>query len=682
MTTEHQIRARNPFRELMVTELIENPKLYKKMFSEQILIGETLTVFQPVNAVLTGPQGSGKSMILNLLRYSVLSEYVTGKSMHEGLEFLKPFLGISINLQRAYFQAFGRRSAAKRLGSDSNSDLNIDASCAADYLNHFLFAEFLKAIRFLLTPAGTPLARWMGLSRSKTNPADLATTMAKWRCWYGYYQDADTIEHLEEACQKRIDEWRRFLNTATEAVPEEIWTTKTMIGEPLHYMGNLLQGMARRGGTLPLYVVIDQYEVLPELNPTHGTILQRVVNTLVKARDPVVFYRIGARTNDWGRELRIWGAESRIEVQRDYMTVDLNEALMRNENTGRETFKSLATDVAHKRLLQEGYPVDKNRVHSLFGEETATQESRLYFRRERNNTDRAFGKLPVEFHADIIRCCGNDAAPLELRLAAAWVLQRLGHRDSAATIRSELPQQPWKRESWKKERVLAALCQLASFTNSKKHYSGWANIVDLSGANIGAFLLLASEIWDMATKFDVEPVDRDGQPNTIPREIQSDGIRAASIKWVERDRREIVGGSLRYSIITRLGPAIHDAIIADQALSNPGHTGFSMQEADIGRDPFIRDFLQDGVSWAILEERPHTSRNKNDTTRRKFYLHPLLSPFFEIPHRRVKEPLYITFEQAQDWFTTIKPIRFTGITKHRRAIAAEKQGRLPFDEGR
>jgi hypothetical protein len=59
MTSDHHTRARNPFRELMVTELIENPKLYKKMFSQQILLGETLTVFRPVNAVLVGPQGSG-----------------------------------------------------------------------------------------------------------------------------------------------------------------------------------------------------------------------------------------------------------------------------------------------------------------------------------------------------------------------------------------------------------------------------------------------------------------------------------------------------------------------------------------------------------------------------------------------------------------------------------------------
>src|ERR1035438_5646233 len=176
--SEHQKRARNPFRELMVTELIDNPKLYRRMFSGQILIGETLTVFRPINSVLVGPQGSGKSMILNLLRHRVLSEYVNTGKFNDELDFLTPFLGISINLQRAYFQAFGRRSAATPPGSD----VDTDASCAADYLNHFLFSEFLKALQYLVSPAGDSLAQWMKLSRSRSREDRLCEEIAHSRC--------------------------------------------------------------------------------------------------------------------------------------------------------------------------------------------------------------------------------------------------------------------------------------------------------------------------------------------------------------------------------------------------------------------------------------------------------------------------------------------------------------------
>jgi predicted ATPase len=71
---EPGVRERNRFRDPLVSELIEEPHRYRQMFSQQILAGETLSVFQPTNVVLVGPQGSGKSMILNLVRYSVLSE--------------------------------------------------------------------------------------------------------------------------------------------------------------------------------------------------------------------------------------------------------------------------------------------------------------------------------------------------------------------------------------------------------------------------------------------------------------------------------------------------------------------------------------------------------------------------------------------------------------------------------
>jgi hypothetical protein len=451
-----------------------------------------------------------------------------------------------------------------------------------------------------------------------------------------------------------------------------------MIGDPLHYMGNLLQDATQKGGSLPLYVVIDQYEVLPELNPTHGTTLQRVVNTLIKARDPVVFYRIGARTYDWGKELRVWGAESRIELQRDYVVVDLSDALMRNENTARSTFSDLATDVAVKRLEDAGYAARVQDLTVLFGPESPEEEARSYIPGKPTSRSVFLDAVPEEYIADIGRLCGADASPLDLRLASAWVLQRLGRGDRSSRIRDELRARPWRRTWWRKERILAALCQIASLVHAKKHYWGWTTVIDLSGANIAAFLLLASEVWDVATKFGHEPIGINGRPNAIPREIQSDGIRAASTKWVTRDRLETTGGSHRYAILSRLGPAIHDAVIGDRALSNPGHTGFSLREVDIQRDCSVQEFLRNGVSWAILEERAHTSKNPQDSARRKYYLHPLLSPTFEIPHKRVKEPLYITYEQAVTWFTTNNQIRFTGIKVHRTREAAERQSRLPF----
>jgi len=76
----------------------------------------------------------------------------------------------------------------------------------------------------------------------------------------------------------------------------------------------------------------------------------------IKARDPVVFYRIGQEPTTGERSFGL-GSRKPDRIAADYVVVDLSDALMRNENTARSTFSDLATDVAVKRLEDAGYAV-------------------------------------------------------------------------------------------------------------------------------------------------------------------------------------------------------------------------------------------------------------------------------------------------------------------------------------
>lgn len=686
MRNQEAVRVRNPFLDPLVTELIDDPDLYRRVFSERILVGETLQVFQPVNAVLLGPQGSGKSMILNLIRYPVLSGWLKhGGALPSPLRHVKPFLGISINLGRANLHAFGRRSVAKSMGRD-DPEHALDTPAFADFVNHFLFGEFLRCLKFVSCAEGHHFCDWLGLHPERLEEPHLAAHMASWDSWFDYYTGCNSYDALLDRCEKRLSAWRSFLNANIDSVPSDIWRSKSTIGDPLHKMGNLLSSVSSHSH-LPLFVVIDQYEVLPELNISHGTSLQRAINTMIKARDPVVFFKLGARTYDWGTELRIWGAESRIEVQRDYVTIDLSNVLMRNEQDikkGTWLFPQFAQDVAYKRIKEGRFGnVSRQDIKEVFGSSSPEEESWLYFRDKERRTVVLRG-VPKRVADEIRDICGPSASPLELRLAAAWARQCLQRGMPLKQVRLELNSRPrpWKNQWWRKERIGVALLQIASLANQRKIYRGWDAVTYLSGANITAFLLICNEIWDVSTKMGLHPL----RHSPLPQGVQTQGIFLASEKWRERDRNEQLGGSRRYAILARLGPAIGEALIRDLAISNPGHSGFSLREADLLGDDRADDqrakvaqFLHQAVSWAILEERTHTSKKREGASRRKWYLHPLLSPVFQIPHVRVKEPLYTNPEVVYVWlFGTGKIVFGHNLAVGRPNKQATKQLRFPL----
>jgi hypothetical protein len=651
-------RPNNPFHFPRVTEVLEDLDLYWKAFSEQILVGATLEIFKPANLIVIGPLGTGKSMLLNLLRYEVLSRWFADDTalpsqLASALE--RPFLGLSINLQRISFQVFGRRSASRAYPTEEPAV--IDAVFAADYLCHLALLQFVTALHFAFQPQNHRLRAWLRLPDTAGAADEIAEDIASWDCWFGYYKTARHLLDLRDRASDRLNTWLSFLNVNIDQLPPEMWSTKTTLPVPMNAMGQVLGKFT--GGMTPLYITVDQYEVLPELNPKFGTSLQRIVNTMIKARDPMVFYRVGARTYDWGRELRIWGAESRLEFNRDYHVINLGRLLTRGENSEDWLFPAFAKDVAVKRINECYQPIGPNAVEKMFGDWSAEDESRLYFAK-RAKRGVVLRTKPPKLVEAITSSVSDSPSPLDLRLADAWVLQQVSHDVPETEILTQLRAKAWKSNgSWNKERRGSALLQISSMANQKKRYYGWNNVLDLSGFNISAFLLICSEIWDIATKYGMNPLSGE----SISAINQTEGVLSASGKLLRREANEKAGGSRRYHVVTRLGHAIAQAVIADDAISNPGHTGFSLRESELqhgARGADVAAFLEGGVNFGIFEEREHTSKNKESYSRRKWYLHPLLSASFGIPYKRVKEPLYVDLDTVYRWFFTDDPIHFGG----------------------
>ncbi len=127
----------NPFDSLYITETV-SPGVFVQLFSP-LLIQETLSLFQPGNVVLTGTQGSGKSMLLGLLKPEVQVAYAKVSEDFPLNGLAPPFIGAGINLTRSGVMDFGQR----RLPGQEEHGATVLQTYFADFLNYSMFAGHL-----------------------------------------------------------------------------------------------------------------------------------------------------------------------------------------------------------------------------------------------------------------------------------------------------------------------------------------------------------------------------------------------------------------------------------------------------------------------------------------------------------------------------------------------------------
>src|SRR5882757_7560716 len=97
----------NPFFELYVGDRISSEE-FVTVFSP-FLIDHAEALFLPGNVVVTGIQGSGKSMLLSLLKPGVRLQYCNAGKDFPVPKRLQKFIGAGINLTHSNAIDFGNR---------------------------------------------------------------------------------------------------------------------------------------------------------------------------------------------------------------------------------------------------------------------------------------------------------------------------------------------------------------------------------------------------------------------------------------------------------------------------------------------------------------------------------------------------------------------------------------------
>lgn len=636
------MRTTNPFHELYVGERISSAE-FVRIFSHD-LVELASPLFLPGNVVLAGVQGSGKSMLFKLLRPEIRQEYATA-----GLPFPVPkqmqrFIAAGINLNTSEATHFGLRS--------DPADSTARGLLFGDFFNHSIVLDLLKTVQTLAFGEPT-VASELGILLDDGRARDLAVLLSSDPCWHGALSGVSTLEELRARIQRRLIHYVSFMHDNIPALDAYVTSSKTAVGSPISAAARILKDVGIVPHDVNIFVHVDQYEEIGTIRsggdePNY----QSVVNRALNRRDPAVSYRIGTRAYAWHEQATIFGTTAKLEQERDYKFVDLDEKLRRHEDRSTYVFPKFAKNVFARRLraarVFSEQQDDDTLIHMVFGaSNTAEEKARTYVG---SKPERAL-KLPKGWPQHIRELLNGIAAsdPLSARLGESWARQK-----GFDSLDQTPP--PWQHEWWRKERVELALAQIASSTQQRQLWSGVDDIIDIADGNILGFLGICQQIWDLAVQMD----GRRDQTPTFPVSVnvQSVGILNASEDWFEKIRQEFGNSDDRYKLVRYLGQRFSRQMLDDRKMSNPGHNGFSIADADLEQYPAVRALLIEASAYGNLAMLDHTTKERDRAPRTKFYVSKIFCPALRLPFNRVKEPVYVKAADAEGWMME------AGIIKH------------------
>lgn len=636
---------RNPFTTLYVTERLDQAD-FPALFSP-VLVPHITPLFEAGSVVVKGTQGTGKSMLLALLQTEVRLAYAESQAHEYPIDDPKlcQFICAGINLSTN--QAM--RSAARWSGGGGDRDDELRL-CFVDYVNSWILRDLLKSIDTLISRPG-----------SLWNPLQLGGSREAFEKSLQLLADDPgipiqpsrelTAQSAFAGLSKRIDSYLRFFNGRPKELPEEILESQTQsLGQPVADAVEVLKQGECLARSTRVLIMLDQFEQLLEMeaglpNRPYG-LLRDTIEQALHRREATLSFRIGTRPYAW----QSLGGEA----VRDYFALNLDDILARKEHGNRKLFPNLASDVFARRLRSYGYQElaeVADPLRSALGPYPPPGKRIKHIGTNVDWSERI--SIPKQVDAPIADRLRALAAsePLEAKLGVAWALQKAENvcvEDFAVEGIGDLPWNQEKKKWWKKERLPLAMLQLASDNRQKVVMFGKKDVLDLSGGNILVFASICQHIWERWIRhLAIEKISKQRFP--IDRNLQTDGILSASTTWHEKIAEERWIGDNLLAFIDELGNWLCRMLKADEAMSYPGGNGISLANRDLLAFPQVRQILSEASGRGFLLQRRHTPKRRERGESTKWYLHPVLAPYYEVTLNHTKEPRYVSGADVQNW---------------------------------
>jgi hypothetical protein len=636
-------RIVNPFAESTTTEHIA-PEDFVRIFSPSILENAE-ALFLHGNVVLKGTPGSGKSMLLALLKPETRMAYCRDNRPFPVSFPHNKFISAGINLTRVGTQDFGNRLATEADQSQGNSKNDL-ALFFADFFNYYLVFDLLRNILKFKDEEFRPIRTEIGLTVNDELLNKAALSIASDPTWFGYLNNVDSFDGLIKRIEQRLVQYRSYFNFNVDNLPVDIQETKTAVGEPIAVVANILRQERVIAEDTYVFIRVDQVEELYHLESHYGlgSTYRQIINKALAMRDRRISYRLGTRGYAWDEESLVYGTGSKLEQERDYTVIEIDNILRRAENRKVWRFPELAADIFRRRLESAGYRLAQGEkplalLKRVFGVGLPREELAIIY--AGSSPDRVLDLDPEwpEAWQDFLKSLAHEN-PLSAKLGEAWARQR----GKQGIVHSPPPidQLPWDQKKWwKKERQELALTLIASRAGQRIIWSGVDDILELSGGNALVFITICRQIWQALLRSD-RAESFDSRLPTIDWTTQAIGVYDASKSWAERVIPRGFNGDTRARVINRLGTWFAKSLSNDKAMSNPGNNGISVTLEDLYNSSDVRKILFLCSDFGDIVAAPHTTKLSDKKPRMKWYLAPILSPYFRIPHIHTKEPIYTT----------------------------------------
>lgn len=652
--------ANNPFHHLYAGEKVD-PAEFVQIFSNK-LVEHASPVFQSGHVVLTGVQGSGKSMLYKLFDPAVRIAYADLEEPFPISPDHSNFIGAGINVNTARCNEFGNRRVA-----DNKVAKEV---LFGDFFNYIVCIDILRSV--CLLSEQSRICKELKIDLSAAKSQHFVDSVRGNPVWEGYLSEVDSLVGLQERMQHRENKYRRFLNFNDKELDPEVASSKTSIGEPAKVLVRALRESKIVSEKTEFLILVDQYEELATINDQEdGADYRSVVNKCI-SRDPTLSYRIGTRGYAWRNHLNVFGSKGHLEQDRDYKLVELDVKLREQESVKTSIFSDFARDVFLRRLKFLATPgsrrANAKRISDALGASLLPRdEAQQLAGKAPSAVLKIESEWPNWVSSQLQELAQSD--PLSAKLGETWYRQK-GIPDEAVVPAWEAK----SKQYWRKERIELTLLKIASKKKQRAIYSGESDILGLSGGNILVFLSLCQYIWDYASQ---ASASRGRAPELpISPSIQTISVFQTARTWLDRIPSDYGRSDDRYKLIELLGQKFATSLHNDEKMSNPGQNGISLTIEDLRQNSDIFSFLVEAVDYGNLTMVEHATRSKDRKRRLKFYLNPLYCPIFRIPYQHTKEPKYIRAEILRGWLGEVGIMERLETAPTRRR--SEKMADLPL----